>query len=89
MHQLHSKFVRLTLQGLISTARKRSLGQGNMFTGVCLSTWGCLVETPPRNAFLLRYKVCLRCSSSRQSHQYSQYRRRNAMKHEYNRDCRK
>ena len=22
------------------TARKRSLGQGNMFTGVCLSTWG-------------------------------------------------
>ena len=25
------------------TARKRSLGQGNMFTGVCLSTGGCLV----------------------------------------------
>ena len=22
--------------------RKRSLGQGNVFTGVCLSTWGCL-----------------------------------------------
>ena len=22
--------------------RKRSLGQGNAFTGVCLSTWGCL-----------------------------------------------
>ena len=40
MHELHSKFVRLTLQGLISTARKRSLGQGNMFTGVCLSTGG-------------------------------------------------
>ena len=27
----------------IFTARKRSLGQGNMFTGVCLSTGGCLV----------------------------------------------
>ena len=27
----------------IITARKRSLGQGNMFTGVCLSTGGCLV----------------------------------------------
>ena len=25
------------------TTRKRSLGQGNMFTGVCLSTGGCLV----------------------------------------------
>ena len=25
------------------TARKRSLGQGNMFTGVCLSTGGCLL----------------------------------------------
>ena len=25
------------------TARKRSLEQGNMFTGVCLSTGGCLV----------------------------------------------
>ena len=25
-------------------ARKRSLGQGNMFTGVCLSTGGCLVH---------------------------------------------
>ena len=25
---------------LIITARKRSLGQGNMFTGVCLSTGG-------------------------------------------------
>ena len=29
--------------GYIFTARKRSLGQGNMFTGVCLSTGGCLV----------------------------------------------
>ena len=36
---------------LVFTARKRSLGQGNMFTGVCLSTgglvhcpgWGCMV----------------------------------------------
>ena len=29
----------------IFTARKRSFGQGNMFTGVCLSTWGgCLVR---------------------------------------------
>ena len=28
---------------MIFTARKRSLGQGNMFTGVCLSTGGCLV----------------------------------------------
>ena len=29
---------------LIITARRRSLGQGNMFTGVCLSTGvGCLV----------------------------------------------
>ena len=27
----------------IFTARKRSLGQGNMFTGVYLSTGGCLV----------------------------------------------
>ena len=27
----------------IITARKRILGQGNMFTGVCLSTGGCLV----------------------------------------------
>ena len=25
------------------TARKQSLGQGDMFTGVCLSTGGCLV----------------------------------------------
>ena len=38
------------------TARKRSLGQGNMFTDVCLSTGGvpgpggCLVEIPPRTA---------------------------------------
>ena len=34
-------------QGILSirdfTARKRSLGQANMFTGVCLSTGGCLV----------------------------------------------
>ena len=27
----------------IFTARKRSLGQGNMFKGVCLSTGGCLL----------------------------------------------
>ena len=27
----------------IFTARKRSLGQGNMFTGMCLSTGGCMV----------------------------------------------
>ena len=32
----------------IFTARKRSLGQGNMLTGVCLSTGGCLV---PRGAW--------------------------------------
>ena len=28
---------------IIIIARKRSLGQGNMFTGVCLSTGGCLL----------------------------------------------
>ena len=28
---------------VIFTARKRSLGQGNMLTGVCLSTGGCMV----------------------------------------------
>ena len=27
----------------VITARKQSLGQGNMFTGVCLSTGGCMV----------------------------------------------
>ena len=27
----------------VFTARKRSLGQGNMLTGVCLSTGGCLL----------------------------------------------
>ena len=32
----------ILFQLLIFTARKRSLGQGNMFTGVCLSTGGCL-----------------------------------------------
>ena len=32
---------------LIFTARKRSLGQGNMFTGVCLSREGCLVWGVP------------------------------------------
>ena len=29
---------------VLFTARKRSLGQGNMFTGVCLSTGGCLLQ---------------------------------------------
>ena len=28
---------------IIIIARKRSLGQGNMFTGMCLSTGGCLL----------------------------------------------
>ena len=38
-------FLRATIQTFryIITARKRSLGQGNMFTDVCLSTGGCLV----------------------------------------------
>ena len=51
----------LPKSGMIITARKRSLGQGNMFTGVCLSTGGvpgpggCLVLggarwRPPRTA---------------------------------------
>ena len=31
-------------------ARKRSLGQCNIFTGVCLSTWGCAWWRPPRTA---------------------------------------
>ena len=31
----------------VITARKRNLGQGNMFTGVCLSTGGCLVWGVP------------------------------------------
>ena len=30
---------------VLITARKRSLGQGNMFTGMCLSTVGCGVGT--------------------------------------------
>ena len=37
----HSFFFSFILS--IITARKRSLGQGNMFTGVCLSTGGCLL----------------------------------------------
>ena len=32
--------VNVYLVSAFVTARKRSLGQGNMFTGVCLSTWG-------------------------------------------------
>ena len=32
--------------GTIITARKRSLGPGNMFTGVCLSTGGGGVHGP-------------------------------------------
>ena len=43
----------------IITARKRSLGQGNMFTGVCLSTGGCLVPggVPDPGGCLLREGV--------------------------------
>ena len=35
----------ILLECILITARKRSLGQGNMFTGVCLSTGGggCLL----------------------------------------------
>ena len=32
--------VRILLECFLVTTRKRSLGQGNMFTGVCLSTEG-------------------------------------------------
>ena len=32
------------------TARKRSLGQGNTFTGVCLSTWGVPDQVHPPGA---------------------------------------
>ena len=65
----------LTMLGifLIFTTRKRSLGQGNMFTGVCLSTggvsgpgggaWspGCLVETPPQRLLLRAVRILLEC----------------------------
>ena len=55
------------------TARKRSLGQGNMFTGVCLSTVGCLVpgglvpvggclaETPRGRPLLRAVRILLEC----------------------------
>ena len=64
----------LPKSGMIITARKRSLGQGNMFTGVCLSTGGgvpgpggCLVpggawwRSPPEQLLLRAVRNLLEC----------------------------
>ena len=67
---------RVALQSII-IARKRSLGQGNMFTPVCHSVpgggaWsqgggapgprgGCLVETPPGRLLLRAVRILLEC----------------------------
>ena len=50
-----SHVVYLKIHRRLITARKRSLGQGNMFTGVCLSTGGCLLPGGawPRGVCLL------------------------------------
>ena len=50
----------------IITARKRSLGQGSMFTGVCLSTGGCLLRggawwRPPRRLLLQAVRILMEC----------------------------
>ena len=55
----------------IFTARKRSLGQGNMLTGVCLSTGGYLVPggfglgvpggDPPGRLLLRAVRILLEC----------------------------
>ena len=43
-HTVGKWALRIALECFLVTARKQSLGQGNMFTGVCLSTGGqCLV----------------------------------------------
>ena len=65
--------IHILLECFIFTALKRSLGQGNMFTGVCLSTggvpgpWegglvpGVLVEISPRRLLLRAVHILLEC----------------------------
>ena len=41
-HTVGKWALRIALECFLVTARKQSLGQGNMFTGVCLSTGGAV-----------------------------------------------